>query len=185
MIILILVEKLFSCTNLNNYGVQMQNKLRFFHLTKCGKKTDVNEDNIAIPTWDPEQIEKCNIIENKGFLFVLCDGMGGHLAGNIASYYCSNWMLTDFYNEEIDGQINMAISPRQPGSSIKPITYVTSFEKGWTPATLIWDVETEFPPSGNPNDPRDPYIPTNYDNRFHGPVTVRSALANELGCKRL
>ncbi|MCD4819707.1 MAG: SpoIIE family protein phosphatase [Candidatus Cloacimonetes bacterium] len=78
----------------------MQNKLRFFHLTKCGKKTDVNEDSIAIPTWDPEQIEKCNIIENKGFLFVLCDGMGGHLAGNIASHYCSNWMLTDFYNEE-------------------------------------------------------------------------------------
>jgi penicillin-binding protein 1C len=84
----------------------------------------------------------------------------------------------DFYNDEIDGQINMALAPRQPGSSIKPITYLAAFEKGWTPATLIWDVETEFPPSGNPDDPRDPYIPVNYDERYHGPVTVRSALAN-------
>ena len=46
----------------------------------------------------------------------------------------------DFYNEEIDGQVNVALRPRQPGSSIKPVTYVTAFEKGWTPATLIWDV---------------------------------------------
>ncbi|MEJ2484158.1 MAG: transglycosylase domain-containing protein [Anaerolineales bacterium] len=84
----------------------------------------------------------------------------------------------DFYNEDIDGQINMAVSPRQPGSSIKPITYIAAFEKGWTPATLIWDVETEFPPSGDPNDPREPYVPVNYDERYHGPVTLRSALAN-------
>jgi penicillin-binding protein 1C len=84
----------------------------------------------------------------------------------------------DFYNEEIDGQVNMAVSPRQPGSSIKPLTYLAAFEKGWTPATLIWDVPSEFPPSGNPNDPRPPYKPVNYDERFHGPVTVRTALAN-------
>ena len=85
----------------------------------------------------------------------------------------------DFYNDAIDGQVNMATSPtRQPGSSIKPINYVAAFEKGWTPGTLIWDVPSEFPPSGNPNDPREPYKPVNYDNRFHGPVTVRTALAN-------
>ncbi len=84
----------------------------------------------------------------------------------------------DFNNVEIDGQVNMAINPRQPGSSIKPITYAAAFEKGWTPATLIWDVPSEFPPSGDPNDPREPYKPVNYDEKFHGPVTVRSALAN-------
>jgi penicillin-binding protein 1C len=84
----------------------------------------------------------------------------------------------DFYDEDIDGQINMSISPRQPGSSIKPLTYVAAFEKGWTPSTLLWDVETEFPPSGLSNDPRDPYIPVNYDEKHHGPVTVHSALAN-------
>ena len=86
----------------------------------------------------------------------------------------------DFYNEAIDGQVNMAISPtRQPGSSIKPVTYLAAFEKGWTVASLIWDVPTSFTPSGDPNDPVGlTYSPVNYDGRFHGPVTVRAALAN-------
>jgi 1A family penicillin-binding protein len=85
----------------------------------------------------------------------------------------------DFNNVAISGQVNMAVSEtRQPGSSIKPVNYVAAFENGWTPATLIWDVPSQFPPSGDPKDPRPPYIPNNYDNRFHGPVTVRTALAN-------
>lgn len=84
----------------------------------------------------------------------------------------------DFYNDQIAGQINMTLRPRQPGSSIKPITYAAAFEKGWTPATLIWDVPSEFPPSGDVNDTREPYVPVNYDGRFHGPVTVRTALSN-------
>ncbi len=84
----------------------------------------------------------------------------------------------DFYNAAISGQVNMAVSPRQPGSAIKPLTYGAAFEKGWTPATLIWDVPTGFPPSGDPADQREPYQPVNYDGRFHGPVTVRTALAN-------
>ena len=80
----------------------------------------------------------------------------------------------DFNNAAISGQVNMATSPtRQPGSSIKPIAYVAAFEKGWTPATWIWDVPTEFPDGANP-----PYVPKNYDDRFHGGMTVRTALAN-------
>jgi penicillin-binding protein 1C len=84
----------------------------------------------------------------------------------------------DFYNDAISGQVNMAVSPRQPGSSIKPLTYTAAFEKGWTPATLIWDVPSEFPPSGRSDDPAPKYVPVNYDGKFHGPVTVRTALAN-------
>jgi penicillin-binding protein 1C len=83
----------------------------------------------------------------------------------------------DFYAQP-SGQINMAIRPRQPGSAIKPLTYTAAFEKGWTPATLIWDVPTEFPPSNDPFDTNPPYKPVNYDGKFHGPVTLRSALAN-------
>jgi penicillin-binding protein 1C len=82
------------------------------------------------------------------------------------------------FNAQPAGQINMAIRARQPGSAIKPLTYLAAFEKGWTPATLIWDVPTEFPPSNDPYDTNPPYKPVNYDNKFHGPVTVRSALAN-------
>jgi penicillin-binding protein 1C len=77
------------------------------------------------------------------------------------------------YDDPVDGQINMAIRPRQPGSSIKPLTYALAFERGWTPATLVWDVPTAFPDGANP-----PYQPVNYDGRFHGPVLVRGALAN-------
>ncbi len=84
----------------------------------------------------------------------------------------------DFFNEAISGQVNMAVAPRQPGSSIKPLTYAAAFERGWTPATLIWDVPSEFPPSGNPDDTRDPYEPVNYDGKFHGPVLARTALGS-------
>ena len=80
----------------------------------------------------------------------------------------------DFNNDAISGQVNMATSnTRQPGSSIKPIAYVAAFEKGWTPSTWIWDVPTEFPDGANP-----PYVPKNYDDRFHGGMTVRTALSN-------
>jgi 1A family penicillin-binding protein len=81
----------------------------------------------------------------------------------------------DFNDPDIDGQVNVALRPRQPGSSIKPVTYVTAFEKGWTPSTLIWDVKTEFKDAlGRP------YVPRNYDGKVHGPVLVRQALAQSL-----
>ena len=86
----------------------------------------------------------------------------------------------DFDNVEIDGQVNMALAPRQPGSSIKPLVYLAAFEQPekpvaerWTPGTLIADMEENFPDGANP-----PYHPTNYDLREHGMVTVRTALAN-------
>lgn len=79
----------------------------------------------------------------------------------------------DFNNEAISGQVNMALAPRQAGSAIKPLVYLSAFERGWTPATLLWDVQTEFPDGANP-----PYIPKNYDDEFHGPVRIRPALGN-------
>ena len=85
----------------------------------------------------------------------------------------------DFYNADISGQVNMALTQtRQPGSAIKPITYLAAMEKEWTPSTIIWDVPVSLSPSGRPDDYSAPYEPVNYDGRFHGPVTLRSALAN-------
>ncbi|MEZ4767495.1 MAG: PBP1A family penicillin-binding protein [Caldilineales bacterium] len=83
----------------------------------------------------------------------------------------------DFFDAEISGQVNVAISPRQPGSTMKPFTYLATFERPegwWTPATIIDDVRTEF--DDGPGRP--PYVPTNYDGREHGRVSVRTALAN-------
>src|SRR5690606_31819888 len=48
----------------------------------------------------------------------------------------------DYRDEEIRGQVNMALAPRQPGSSIKPLVYAAAMAGGWTPSTLIWDVQT-------------------------------------------
>ncbi len=79
----------------------------------------------------------------------------------------------DFDNEAIDGQVNIALTPQQPGSSIKPFTYLTAFEQGWTPETVLWDVPIEYPIPGF-----GVYEPVNYDGRYHGPQTARYSLAN-------
>ena len=81
----------------------------------------------------------------------------------------------DYFNDEIDGQVNVTIRPRQPGSSMKPIVYAALFEKGYTPNTILYDVKTNF--STNPNEP---YSPNNYDGQERGPVTIRQALAGSL-----
>ncbi len=80
----------------------------------------------------------------------------------------------DFQDEVNDGQVNMAISPRQPGSAIKPLTYLVSFERlNWTPSTLIMDTPIEYSDGAG-----GVYRPENYDKKYHGPVLLRSALAN-------
>ena len=79
----------------------------------------------------------------------------------------------DFDDEAISGQVNMALQPRQPGSTMKPLVYLSAMERGWTPATLIWDVPTQFPDGANP-----PYEPKNYDDEFHGPLLLRPSLGN-------
>ncbi|MBI4133754.1 transglycosylase domain-containing protein [Candidatus Uhrbacteria bacterium] len=80
----------------------------------------------------------------------------------------------DYFDEEHDGAVNVALRPRQPGSSFKPIVYAASFMKGYTPTTILYDVETVFK-----TDQKD-YVPHNYDDGERGPLTVRQALAGSL-----
>jgi len=75
----------------------------------------------------------------------------------------------------LDGQVNVAISERQPGSSLKPFIYLAAMERGLTPASILWDVPTEFP-IGN----GEYYAPLNYNGKWNGPVRIRTALANSL-----
>jgi membrane peptidoglycan carboxypeptidase len=78
----------------------------------------------------------------------------------------------DYFDKDIDGQVNVALASRQPGSSFKPYTYLTAFESGnFAPASMVMDVRTVFPDPGNP-----PYTPENYDRKYHGPQTLRQAL---------
>ncbi len=78
----------------------------------------------------------------------------------------------DYNNDEIDGQVNMATAQRQPGSSFKPYVYLTALQQGMTPATMILDVPTAFPQADGSY-----YRPENYDRQYHGPVSLRNALA--------
>jgi penicillin-binding protein 1C len=78
----------------------------------------------------------------------------------------------DYWNEEIDGNVNVAVAPRQPGSSFKPFSYVTAFHQGYTAAQLVMDVHSCFDDYPNP-----PYCPEDYDRKYHGPQSFRTALA--------
>lgn len=83
----------------------------------------------------------------------------------------------DFFNASTSGAVNMALAPRQPGSSIKPFTYAAAFDptrsEPWTAATMILDVRTAFVTHEGFS-----YVPVNYDRREHGPVLAREALAS-------
>jgi len=81
----------------------------------------------------------------------------------------------DYFSKDIDGQVNIALSNRQPGSSMKPLVYAASFLKGYTPNTMLYDVVTNFS-----SDPAKSYEPHNYDSKEHGPVSMRMALAGSL-----
>lgn len=82
----------------------------------------------------------------------------------------------NYFDKNYDGKVNVALSPRQPGSSIKPITYATALKQGYNAATTLYDVETTFSKADAGKD----WTPVNYDGQFHGPVQVRYALANSL-----
>lgn len=80
----------------------------------------------------------------------------------------------DYFNEEVDGNVNVTLRPRQPGSSIKPINYGLAFEqKLITPATVLNDIPTCFDVVGQKL-----YCPVNYDGQFHGPTQARFALGS-------
>ncbi len=81
----------------------------------------------------------------------------------------------DYYDDDIDGQVNVVTSQRQPGSSIKPINYATGLLNGWPTSTTYLDLPTCFNVPGQKQ-----YCPKNYDNTFRGPVSMRQALASSL-----
>jgi len=89
----------------------------------------------------------------------------------------------DYFSEDIDGNFNVTLADRQPGSSIKPFVYAAAFEKGYLPATVLFDVKTQFSGACEPWDTSSEspcYSPNNYNFEFVGPVSMRNALAQSL-----
>ncbi len=82
----------------------------------------------------------------------------------------------DYFDSAADGQVNVTIAERQPGSSIKPLMYATTFEdKTLNPGTVLLDVPTCFAIPGQKD-----YCPKNYSGDFKGPVSIRQSLGNSL-----
>ena len=89
----------------------------------------------------------------------------------------------DYFDTSIDGNYNIALAHRQPGSSFKPFVYAEAIQKGYTPDTIVFDLKTQFSTACRPDDlSKEPpcFSPDNYDNVFRGPVSFREALAQSL-----
>ncbi len=89
----------------------------------------------------------------------------------------------NYFDTEIDGNYNVTLALRQPGSAFKPFAYAVAFEKGYTPDTVLFDVPTQFSTSCKTTDYTNDngcYSPGNYDNKFRGPMTLRDAIAQSI-----
>jgi penicillin-binding protein 1C len=82
------------------------------------------------------------------------------------------WVGSPDFWADTAGQVDMVVSPRQPGSALKPFVYGLAFDRGFTPASILADVAHVYQTASGP------YSPRNYDRRFHGPVRAREALAS-------
>ncbi|MBP9749960.1 MAG: penicillin-binding protein [Candidatus Pacebacteria bacterium] len=89
----------------------------------------------------------------------------------------------DYFDESIDGNFNIGLAKRQPGSSFKPFAYAAAIDKGYTSETIVYDVPTQFSTAcdlGDFTSEEGCYSPNNYDNAFRGPITFRNALAQSV-----
>ena len=93
----------------------------------------------------------------------------------------------DYFDKTIDGNFNVATAVRQPGSSFKPFIYATAFNKGFTPDTVLFDLQTEFQTTCNAygqalpgRNQADCYMPDNYDGKFRGPMSLRGGLGQSI-----
>lgn len=144
---------------------------------KYGEKTLEQGGLKVVTTLDPNKqslaeqavldgMEKIRGYGGENAALVSIDAHNGEILAMVGSY--------DYFSDTIDGQVNVTIRERQPGSSFKPIAYLTAFENGYTPNTVLWDVETDFPiESGN-------YHPRNYSLGQAGPISMGNALRTSL-----
>jgi penicillin-binding protein 1C len=93
----------------------------------------------------------------------------------------------DYFDKTIDGNFNVTTAARQPGSSFKPIVYAQAFQDGYTENTTLFDTKTEFNASCGPDDKPLPghegttcYMPSDFDNAYRGPMTLKNALAQSI-----
>ena len=132
-----------------------------------------------------EQIVKEGALKNE-------KNWGGSNASLVAIDPRTGQILTmvgsrDYFDKNIDGNFNVTVASRQPGSSFKPFIYATAFNEGFTPNTVLFDLPTEFQSTCDAqgkalvgHDQKDCYMPDDYDGKFRGPMILRDALAQSI-----
>ena len=149
---------------------------------KYGKEA-VEEGGLQVITtidWDlqkeAEEIVKKHALANKekydaeNGAIVAIDPKTGQILSMVGS--------RNYFDEEIDGNFNIATAERQPGSAFKPIVYAEAFNRGYRPETVVFDVSTEF--STTCSSGGNCYRPVNYDGKYNGPMSLRNALAQSV-----
>ena len=91
----------------------------------------------------------------------------------------------DYFEKDNQGNFNVTLAKRQPGSAFKPFVYATAFKRGYTPDTVLFDLPTQFQSTCDPDPEIAPtsencYLPVNYDGLYRGPITLRNALAQSV-----
>jgi 1A family penicillin-binding protein len=154
---------------------------------KYGEEALAERGFRVVTTLDYElQQEAERIVAEKGAINV--DRFKADNAGLVATDPKNGDVLVmvgsrDYFSKEIDGNFNIAVAERQPGSSIKPFVYATAFSKGYLPNTILFDVKTQFSPQCPPDSTSSEspcYSPNNYNGKFLGPISMRNALAQSL-----
>ena len=125
---------------------------------------DLQEKAQKIVSEEIEKVEKLNITNGA---VVIVNPKTGEILAMIGS--------KNYDDPDYDGKYNVVTAKRQPGSTIKPVTYVTALKKGLTASNMLMDVTTTFP-GGDKKE----YIPVNYDGKEHGPLQLRYALGNSI-----
>ncbi len=114
-------------------------------------------------------------VKGKNASFVVIDPKTGEILTMVGS--------RDYFDKEIDGQYNIATAKRQPGSTFKPFIYAESFNKGYTPETVLFNTETQFSTAcaiESMSSTPPCYSPKNYNAKYTGPVSLRDALASSM-----
>jgi 1A family penicillin-binding protein len=161
--------------------------VRDYLIEQYGEESLAERGLKVITTLDWELQEKAEEIVKEKALFnektynaenaalVAADPTNGQLLVMVGS--------RDYFDEDIQGNYNIALAERQPGSSFKPFVYAAAFKKGYYPETVVFDLKTQFSTRCAPNNftsEGDCYSPENYDHKFRGPVSFRNALAQSL-----
>lgn len=153
------------------YGQRAVEERGFRVITSLDMNLQTKAEEI-VSQYALENVDKFHA-ENAGMVAV--DPKTGHILAMVGS--------RDYFDEEIEGNFNVALAKRQPGSAFKPFVYAAALRGGYTPETAVFDVRTQFSTTcaaNNLTSEDSCYSPRNYDNVFRGPVSFREALAQSI-----